>query len=217
LSAGLRSPEAQAMISNLTKFIKEEMIPAFQDAVTWVKENKVQIGELITQIGLFMTTPLGDALKANTELWKGLTPILTTVNDLIKSINVNVGIGSDDLNVWNVAMKTFQHTLEVIVGGPLAWYKEALSAILGFYNQLIATGRELQKLIFAGGGFSIPGFASGGIVGGPLGAPQLAVVHGGEQIIPASQANSYNLTINSHAPTEPIIADFAMMRSLAGA
>ena len=68
------------------------------------------------------------------------------------------------------------------------------------------------------GGTRLPGYATGGVVPGPLGAPQLAVVHGGETIIPAGQTtNNWNLTINSRAPTEPIIADFAMMRSLAGA
>ena len=34
---------------------------------------------------------------------------------------------------------------------------------------------------------NLPGFASGGVVPGPLGAPQLAVVHGGETIIPAGR------------------------------
>ena len=48
---------------------------------------------------------------------------------------------------------------------------------------------------------NIPGFASGGIVPGPLGAPQLAIVHGGEQIIPANQTtNNWNLTINRRPP-----------------
>ena len=34
-------------------------------------------------------------------------------------------------------------------------------------------------------GFSL--FASGGVVGGPLGSPHLAVVHGGETVVPAGQ------------------------------
>lgn len=35
------------------------------------------------------------------------------------------------------------------------------------------------------GGAKVPGFASGGVVGGPWGAPQLVVAHGGETISPA--------------------------------
>jgi hypothetical protein len=38
---------------------------------------------------------------------------------------------------------------------------------------------------FAGSG--VPGFEHGGVVPGPRGAPQLAVVHGGEQVLTASQ------------------------------
>ncbi len=37
------------------------------------------------------------------------------------------------------------------------------------------------------GRFTVPGFQEGGIVPGPVGQPQLAVVHGGETVIPAQQ------------------------------
>ena len=45
------------------------------------------------------------------------------------------------------------------------------------------------------------GFDSGGIVPGPMGSPQLAVVHGGETILPThkqsmNSANSANITVN---------------------
>jgi hypothetical protein len=56
----------------------------------------------------------------------------------------------------------------------------------------------------AGGGPSVPGYASGGTVPGPLGAPQLAVVHGGETIIPAGGGGGGNVSIkvdvNLNAP-----------------
>lgn len=38
--------------------------------------------------------------------------------------------------------------------------------------------------------FKLPGFATGGVVPGAMGEPQLAVVHGGERVIPAGQASS---------------------------
>ena len=37
------------------------------------------------------------------------------------------------------------------------------------------------------GAMSIPGYEEGGIVPGPIGAPQLAVVHGGEEIVPPEE------------------------------
>ena len=43
----------------------------------------------------------------------------------------------------------------------------------------------------------IPGFASGGTVPGPVGAPQLAVVHGGERILtPAQQRGGSTMNLN---------------------
>jgi len=51
---------------------------------------------------------------------------------------------------------------------------------------------------------NIPGFASGGIVPGPVGTPQLAVVHGGEEVrTPAQQRGGSaggSVTINVSAP-----------------
>ncbi len=40
------------------------------------------------------------------------------------------------------------------------------------------------------GRFTVPGFQEGGTVPGPIGQPQLAVVHGGETVIPAQQTIS---------------------------
>ena len=58
--------------------------------------------------------------------------------------------------------------------------------------------------------FDIPGFASGGIVPGPIGQPQLAVVHGGENIQTPEQQQSGNgggiqignITINANSRAE---------------
>lgn len=41
----------------------------------------------------------------------------------------------------------------------------------------------------------IPSFDKGGIVPGPLGAPTLAVVHGGERVVPPGQGGGFNLTL----------------------
>lgn len=60
---------------------------------------------------------------------------------------------------------------------------------------------------------SIPGFASGGMVPGPMGAPMLAVVHGGERVLPVGRGgNGGGPTINIYGPVyasdmETVIAD----------
>ena len=55
-------------------------------------------------------------------------------------------------------------------------------------------------------GVSTPGFAHGGVVPGPIGAPVLATVHGGETILPSRGGNGtmtrvLNLALNFNAPT----------------
>ena len=66
---------------------------------------------------------------------------------------------------------------------------------------------NLEPIIAAlnrfGQGLGIPGFAHGGTVEGPVGRPQLAVVHGGEQVLTPAQQNggggaAVNLTLNNY-------------------
>ena len=96
-------------------------------------------------------------------------------------------------------------------------------AVIGFINRLIGAWNRLQfhiptitlpgGLTFGGGSFGvaqipeIPTFARGGIVPGTLGAPTLAVVHGGERVIPAGQRGglgqtTINITVQGNVVTE---------------
>jgi len=59
---------------------------------------------------------------------------------------------------------------------------------------------DMQKEVY---GFGLPGYATGGIVPGPIGAPQLATVHGGETIIPANESMG-GVTVNF---TQPVFFD----------
>ena len=67
------------------------------------------------------------------------------------------------------------------------------------------------------------GLAAGGRVPGPLGAPQLAVVHGGEDVktpeqqLISSVEHNYNLNVSSEQQVESIIEEFALMRAMGGA
>ncbi len=48
---------------------------------------------------------------------------------------------------------------------------------------------------------NIPGYASGGIVAGPIGMPRLAVVHGGETVTPAGNGGGRAVNINVYGNT----------------
>lgn len=60
----------------------------------------------------------------------------------------------------------------------------------------------------------IPGFQFGGVVPGPIGAPRLAMVHGGETVVPPG--HTFNMTINSRADSEDIQGQFNTMKAVVG-
>jgi phage-related protein len=80
--------------------------------------------------------------------------------------------------------------------GPLSGIASAIAgafnAAAGAANALASAIRSIPSHIklpsMPGGGLlgKLPGFETGGVVPGPRGAPMLAVVHGGETILPAS-------------------------------
>jgi hypothetical protein len=65
----------------------------------------------------------------------------------------------------------------------VSWVNAAVAAV----GRLAAKIPSIPRLPDLTPGFSIPGFAKGGVVPGPVGAPRLAVVHGGETVLPTHQ------------------------------
>ena len=105
--------------------------------------------------------------------------------------------------------------------------QEATTRVADAMKFLTQTGNETVNTIFAvagalasilaqtGGGvgefFKGLGFQEGGTVPGPIGKPQLAVVHGGERVIPAreSAGNLYtSVTFNVSAMDAQSVAEF---------
>jgi hypothetical protein len=81
--------------------------------------------------------------------------------------------------------------------GPIGGVSRAVGGLLSKIGSVVGQGRSLLK--------RLPGFATGGVVGGATGKPQLAVVHGGEQVLtPAQQRGQgggagqvFNITVNA--------------------
>lgn len=88
------------------------------------------------------------------------------------------------------------------VGGIVDAFNSVVGAIrtaIGWVERLIDAIRSIPRPSLPGSGIlgaiggKIPGFATGGVVPGPLGRPTLAVVHGGERITPPGRGTE---TIN---------------------
>ena len=98
------------------------------------------------------------------------------------------GIGDFIKGVWNGISGTISGILDGIKKGIGGIFETIGSLFNGIAN---AVGGVLSGIgnFFSGiwsGIKGIFGFQEGGVVPGPIGTPQLAIVHGGETIIPAN-------------------------------
>ena len=59
-----------------------------------------------------------------------------------------------------------------------------------YYGKLL--GKDISKLTNTLATFKLPGFAEGGVVPGPQGSPQVAVVHGGERVVSNQDRRAYD-------------------------
>lgn len=76
-----------------------------------------------------------------------------------------------------------------------------VEGLIGRFNDLRVAQSGINAIPQGGGGGTLTGYAEGGVVPGPIGMPQLAIVHGGEQVLtPAQQAAGGGVTLVFNAP-----------------
>lgn len=132
------------------------------------------IGLLITLIVKLIQN--WDNLKASTmAIWNAIANFFKEVWATIQNI-FNIGVNSV-MTILNPFISAAQQVISLASS-----VKGALSTIgSGVSNAASSAVSSVKGLL---------GFASGGIVPGPLGAAQLAIVHGGETVIPANGLRS---------------------------
>jgi TP901 family phage tail tape measure protein len=123
-----------------------------------------------------------------------LSPVFEAIAGAIGAIVWALGVLK---GVWDAIWNGLGATLAVALApilGPIYAVIGALQQIISFATE---AKRRIEGLFNSGGGSVIPGmpslpligqFASGGPIPGPTGAPALAVVHGGEFVVPANGA-----------------------------
>lgn len=125
--------------------------------------------------------------------------VLTSgVSNLIKFISNLIGwVGTASVSIvrWfgglpNAIGKALSGVSNAIIApfkSAFSWIQQQIDHLVGAISNIKkAAGNVLSAPGKAASGIlhSIPGFATGGTVPGPIGAPMLAVVHGGEEVIP---------------------------------
>jgi hypothetical protein len=150
-----------------------------------------------------MGTILGAVLVGAIVL---LTDVLTAL------INGFVLILTVSTNVATFFTKT--------LGSAISFVTDQIANLINYVKQAIEWLGKLSLSSVAGsigsavsgavkGPYKIPGFADGGTVPGPVGAPLLAVVHGGERVIPVggNGGGTGAITINTYVTGNNIDSD----------
>jgi hypothetical protein len=129
-----------------------------------------------------LTGPVGIAIAAIAALiaigvlvWKNWD----TISEKAKEIWG--GIVSFFKGIWNALVSGFENYVNIYING--------INSIIGLINKIPGVNLKTIPTLNLG---SIKAYASGGVVPGAIGEPQLAMVHGGEMISPPGASGITN-------------------------
>jgi len=211
----LISPEFQASLEKFTTwigdtavpFITDKLIPALEVfAFETVPEFVAALGEWIGEVSTFFSTAKQDIVAFGEDNKRELSAIQIHWEELISNAGTAwdgfmdlLGTSSSD---WNILSKAGTAALQAI--DIYIWYvNKSLQMAINLIGMLKSS---LSTLSLPGsfapaspqtGGKRPPafrGYASGGVVPGPVGSAQMAVVHGGETITPAGGSATTRLS-----------------------
>lgn len=166
---------------------------------------------------LTKAAPLFDEFAAS--LGDQLPALMASLGDSLSRIATVFGLTTEGASGMDAALAILKGTLDLIlvvidkIAVGFAKFAEALEIAKGL-GQQIATinnllgqrlgGEPGQGAIGPGGALDpigqMLGFADGGIVPGPIGAPQMAIVHGGEEITPPGKGGGRSVVLNINNP-----------------
>ncbi len=185
--------EAARLVVQLLAWIGDHS----EDIGKMLGEWALKFGEFVVAAAILLATHLPEILLTigRWVLTEAIPGVVRIFAGLGKGIVEGIlsGLGELKTVLWNALVAAFE-SIEIQVG---PFHISGRSGISVSFPTISLPS------------FSLPGFASGGVVPGPVGAPVLAVVHGGEEIrTPAQRGGGgevYNL--NFHAPVYGL-ADF---------
>lgn len=192
--------QMQMTMGDLTEDIGKAMIPVLssllntiQPVVTWFsnldegqRKMIVVIGLAIAAIGplIGIITALGGAIAfvAANPIVLIIAAVAALAAGLVFAYQKSETFRSIVDSVWN-AIKMGVTSMWRVVEPILNAFKGVLDRLVGPLGTVAGLAGKVGGAV---GGLigKIPGFANGGVVGGPIGQAQLAMVHGGERISP---------------------------------
>lgn len=108
-----------------------------------------------------------------------------TIGQLRASVDGLIKMAQPFGKNFQAAISAIGKSVNSLIGGPLNALRTALAKIDSALQHIRSL--NLNKILEKAHELNIPGFATGGVVPGPIGTPTLAVVHGGETITPPGE------------------------------
>lgn len=155
--------------------------PAAQEILPLLNEGMAKLGDFITAAAPTFEQ-FGKDLKAT------VGPAMLVIEDAALRIAKALGYADEKTTGLDLGLKLLKTTLDLVVTAIKAvavsssLLADAFENARALADQLKIISRHSPGQV--AGALGIPGFATGGIVPGPVGAPVLAQVHGGEVISP---------------------------------
>jgi phage-related minor tail protein len=162
----------------------------------WLYENWDSIWNTIKDV-------TGAVVDAITAAWSFMGDVFSAVYNnviapVLDALGFVLGLVKGVIETLVVAWQTSWDTMAAIIGPIVDAVVGALGGIVGILKDIIEFAKDaigwLEKIGDIGGKITNPGgkgefggilgFDTGGVVPGPIGSAQLAVVHGGETILP---------------------------------
>ena len=160
-----------------------ELTTKFSELLTPLTGSNEQLTGIVGAVAMFEATPLIAALENATTVMKGVNEVTGFFDGLLKSVMEKLGITAESTEDMGESFTAVMLPITLLTQGPMAALRDLLKVIADLWDQM--KGFNVGQLTTDLHNIGIPGFATGGVVPGPVGMPQLAVVHGGETVIPA--------------------------------
>lgn len=171
-----------------------ELTGSFGALLTPLTGSNEQLTTLTGIVAEFEATPLLAALEHAAFVTSQVNAAVSWFNDLLNQVQGRLGITADKTNQMGETFKAAMLPITLLTQGPLAAMRDAMDVIadlidkINQFNPASVLG-DLRNI-------GIPGFQEGGMVPGPIGAPVLAMVHGGEMVIPAGERGGTSVSIS---------------------
>jgi hypothetical protein len=227
-TASGRSEILKNQFQELQETVGEKLVPALQKLTDWLlkviekfealpdwvqKAIGVALGLAAALVIVTKATQAFTAAQVALDVVLGANPVvLITLAVIALGAALYLAYTKSETfrNIVDSAFDVVQGAVEGVVDAVktlVDWFKKAWewgSKVADMAGKIpgVKTGaKSLAKTLIPGLGF-LPGFAQGGTVPGPIGAPMVAVVHGGEHVTPVggSGPSGGAMTVNVYMP-----------------